>query len=321
MCAAATFDINEHRITQPTAAVYTPMKPSGLELDLEKIPAYAERLASIGVTSILSAGTNGESLSLSVTERKRLAEAWAQEGPPRGIRVYVHVGAESLADAVELATHAAGTAGVSGMVCMTPIFFKPTTRSLHDFLAVVAAAAPQLPFWYYHFPSTSGVLPGKAHSLLEMIDNSGKIPNFTGIKFTDYDLMDFQLCMQVGGERKYNMLYGRDEQVLPALQLGADSFVSSTVQYSSTLRKVDSLFRHGNEPGAKAAQLQNARLCAMLGEYAPDVNVQKGIMRMTGLDVGPSRLPKRDLSPSEYSALHGELVSQDLIDGVGTCSG
>mmetsp|Transcript_32019 Transcript_32019/g.64724 ORF Transcript_32019/g.64724 Transcript_32019/m.64724 type:complete len:224 (-) Transcript_32019:41-712(-) len=219
---AAAVDAEKHRITKPVAAVYTPMKASGFELDSDKIPAYAQRLAKINVTGVLSAGTNGESLSLSVAERKLIAEAWARAGPPCGVSVYVHVGAESVADAMEMARHAASTPGVSGIVCMTPVFFKPTLVTLHDFLAAVAAAAPELPFWYYHFPDTTGVLTGKAHKLAEMVEESGRIPNFMGIKFTDYNLMDLQLCMQVGGPRKYNMLYGRDEELLPALQLGAD---------------------------------------------------------------------------------------------------
>ncbi len=43
---------------------------------------------------------------------------------------------------------------------MTPVYFKPTAQGLHDFLAVVGAAAPELPLWYYHFPDRTGVQGG-----------------------------------------------------------------------------------------------------------------------------------------------------------------
>ena len=74
-----------------------------------------------------------------------------------GLRVYMHIGSESVVEARELAAHAAATPGISGLVCMAPVYFKPTKESLIDFLALVAAAAPKLPFWYYHYPDKTGV--------------------------------------------------------------------------------------------------------------------------------------------------------------------
>ena len=44
------------------------------------------------------------------------------------------------------------------------------------------------------------------------------------------------------------------------------------------------------------------------------INVQKGIMKMVGMDVGPSRLPKRDLSAKDSSSLEAELRALHLLD-------
>lgn len=313
--SALSFDRNLHKITDVMAAVYTPMKAGGMELDLDIIPAYAKYIAERNITNIMPAGSNGESLSLSVPERKALAEAWGKVVAANGLRLYMHIGSESLVDSVELAKHAAVTKGVSGILAMTPVYFKPTVGTLHDFLAAVAGAAPEMPFWFYHFPDDTGVLPGQAHKFLEMADASGKIPNLMGIKFTDYNLMDFQVCTQVGNG-KYNMLYGRDEQLYAALELGADAGVSSTIQYAPSLRDVWSLWVKGDKAGAKKAQEVNAALCTLFGDFAGDVNPQKNIMKMTGLDVGPSRLPKRDLNPSEYAAFESKLRKADFIDKV-----
>lgn len=296
------------------AAVYTPMKKGGLELDLDIIPAYVEYVAKRNITNIMPAGSNGESLSLSVPERKALAEAWAKAAPSHGLKVYMHIGSESLVDSIELAKHAANTKGISGILAMTPVYFKPTVESLHDFLAVVAAAAPETPFWFYHFPDDTGVLPGQAHKFLEMADASGKIPNLMGIKYTDYNLMDFQVCLGVGGAGKYNMLYGRDEELFAALELGAASGVSSTIQYAPSLRDVWSLWKKGDKAGAKKAQEINAKLCTTFGDFAGDLNTQKNIMKMVGMDVGPSRLPKRDLAAADYAAFEHKLCQADLID-------
>jgi len=228
---AVAFDIKEHEITSLMAAVYTPMKgPGGIELDLDVIPAYAKYIKSKNITNVMPAGSNGESLSLTVMERKKLAEAWGKAALAEGIKIYMHVGSESLAEAVALTKHASDTPGIYGAVCMTPVYFKPTLETLHDFLVQTAAAAPEFPFWFYHFPDDTGVLPGSANKLLDMVDKSGKIPNFMGIKFTDYNLMDFVLCKQIA-KGKYNMLYGRDEQALQAMDSGASAAVSSTVNH------------------------------------------------------------------------------------------
>merc|ERR1712039_891728 len=99
-------------------------------------------------------------------------------------------------------------------------------------------------------------------------------------------------------------LYGRDEQLLAAYEMGAQAGVSSTAQYSATLRDVATEYAKGNIAKARSYQMQNAQLCSKFGQYESVAkNVQKNIMRMVGMGVGPSRLPKRDLETTEYNAL------------------
>lgn len=313
---ALGFDREFHRIRGMMAAVYTPMKEGGMELDLSVIRPYVAHLASVNVTNAMPAGTNGESLSLSVEERKTLAEAWAKEAQGTIVKVYMHVGAESLLDTIALAKHAASVPGIAGIVAMPPVYFKPSVQSLHDYLAAVANAVPNLPLWYYHIPCMTGVLQGQAHLLVDAIEKSGKIPTFMGVKFTDYDFADFVACKEIG-HGKYNLLFGRDDKGLSALMLGADGVVSSTVNYSPTLRDVVSLYAKGDMAGAQVAQQRNADLCEAFGPYSTDArNSQKAIMRMAGVDVGPARLPYVDLSEEEYNALQKTLEAGNYLDKV-----
>jgi N-acetylneuraminate lyase len=62
-------------------------------------------LVADGVKYVFVAGTTGEGLSLSKDERKNLAAQWQTVGSAFKIGVLVHVGAESIADATELAAH------------------------------------------------------------------------------------------------------------------------------------------------------------------------------------------------------------------------
>lgn len=314
LALAAGFNIDDHRITGEMIAVYTPMKYGSLELDLDRVPAYAKYVAARNISNVMPAGSNGESLSLSVAERKALAEAWAKAGPANNLTVYMHIGSESLVESRELAAHAASTPGIAGILSMTPVYFKPTVDSLVDFMGNISSAAPTLPFWFYHFPDDTGVLPGKAHEFLELADSSGKIPNLMGIKYTDYNLMDFSLCKQVAGG-KYNMLYGRDEQAMAGFLFGAEAAVSSTIGYAPSLREAIKRWNQGDQAGAMSKQAENAKLCSFFAQYETLAkNVQKNIMKMTGMDVGPSRLPKIDLSADENKALEAQLRSLNLLD-------
>lgn len=75
-----------------------------------------------------------------------------------------------------------------------------------QWLKEAAAAAPELPFYYYHIPPMTNVTFRMDH-LLDAVH--GVIPNFRGIKYTDYNLYVFQNCINHVGN--YDMLYGRDE--------------------------------------------------------------------------------------------------------------
>lgn len=69
----------------------------------------------------------------------------------------MHVGHNSVQEAAKLASESAKL-GAKGIFSMPPVYFRPSTPdTLVDAMAVVAAGAPDLPFWYYHFPAMSNV--------------------------------------------------------------------------------------------------------------------------------------------------------------------
>jgi N-acetylneuraminate lyase len=54
-----------------------------------------------------------------------------------------------------------------------------------------------------------------------------RIPTLAGIKFTNSDLMAYQLCLHADGGR-FDVPYGTDEWLLAALALGAQGAVGSS---------------------------------------------------------------------------------------------
>src|SRR5438874_12722388 len=92
------------------AAALTPLREEGAALDEDAFAPYLEFLAAGGLDGILALGTTGEGILLSAAERRRAAELFL-DGP---LPVIVHCGAQTTAETVALAKHAAesGAAGV-----------------------------------------------------------------------------------------------------------------------------------------------------------------------------------------------------------------
>ena len=111
------------------------MKANGdgtTSLDLTRIPVLAQYLNNTGVHWIFSAGSTGESVDLTVAERKAMAEAWVNvaKGYPK-MRVIVHVGADSVVDARDMAAHAQSI-GADCIAAMPPTYLKPYWGRVRD---------------------------------------------------------------------------------------------------------------------------------------------------------------------------------------------
>jgi N-acetylneuraminate lyase len=159
----------------------------------------------------------------------------------------------SVQEAAKLAADSAKFSNVRGMFAMPPEYFRPSNADdLVDAMAIVAAGAPDLPFWYYHFPVMSNVNVDMFDFILSA-DKSGKIPNLMGIKYTDEHLMQFN---EIGDfkNNKYNMMIGRDEILTGALAGGvADADVGSTLNFISYNIPIRPLFESMEKENIKKA--------------------------------------------------------------------
>ena len=71
----------------------------------------------------------------------------------------------------------------------------------------------------------------------------------------------------------------------------------------------------GKQTEAKAQQELNAKLCSFFSKNeSVAINVQKNIMLMADMAVGPSRLPKRDMDAASATALEWQLRALNLLD-------
>ena len=293
---------NKHnKLNGLIAAPFTPMLPDK-SVNWEMIPKLADWLAGNGVTAAFICGTTGEGFSLSTEERMRLAECWLKSAATK-LKVVVHVAHNSLDESRRLAAHAEQI-GADAIASIGPTFFRPNSvEQLVDFCAPVAAAAPGLPFYYYHMPAMTGVnLP-----MIDFLRHGAKcIPNLAGIKFTDENLMSYTQCLNFEDGR-FNLLFGRDEILLAALALGATGAVGSTYNYIAPVyHQVMAAFAAGNMPEARRWQSLSIQIIAVMARHG-GLPAGKAMMGMIGLDCGPVRPPLKNLSPEELKIFRSDL--------------
>lgn len=289
------------RLTGLIAAAYTPFAPDGT-VDEGRIEQQAHRMIADGLAGVFVCGTTGEGPSLTTAERMRVAERWTRAAGSR-LRVLVHVGHNCLEDCRALAAHAERI-GAAGVGCLAPSFFRPRNAGeLVAFCARVAAAAPALPFYYYHLPSVTGVhLP-----MLDFLAAAAPhIPTLAGIKYTHEDLADFSACSRFDGGR-FEMIFGRDEILLAALACGAVSAIGSTYNFMPGIyHEMIAAFRRGDLEAARAAQSRAADIIAVMIRHG-GLPAGKAMMPLVGIDCGPVRLPLVDLDASRRAALRRDL--------------
>ena len=293
-------------LTGLIAAPFTPMFSDG-NVDLGAIPYYYDLLKQNGVNGAFICGSTGEGVSLSVNEKKEIAEAWiacAKEDP--AFKIITLVGGNCLKESKELAVHAAHT-GIDAIAFTAPSYFKPANvHALADMCLDIASSCPEIPFYYYHIP----VLTGVGFPMLDLLKAvHERIPNFAGIKYTHEDFMDYLSCLHFAGGR-YDMLWGRDENMLAALALGAKGAVGSTYNYIAPVyHQLMNAFQKGDLLSARLWQQKSIDLIMLLGKYG-GIATGKAYMRLLGFDCGKFRLPVSNMTEERFEAFAAEAAEK-----------
>ena len=289
--------MNNNFVEGMIAAPFTPMHQDGT-LNLSIIPAYYQMLKANGIKGAFICGSTGEGVSLTMDEKKQVASAWAAlTKSDKDFRLILFIGGLCLSDSKELAIYSKEI-NVDAISLTAPFYFKPANVQMLAAACIeVASVVPDMPFYYYHIPVLTGVnFP--MYDLLTLIDEA--IPNFTGIKYTHEDFMDFLSCINFK-QGKYEMMWGRDENMLSALALGTKGFVGSTFNYAAPLyHNLINAFNKGDLTAANHYQQQSIDMIKLLGKHG-GIGVGKAYMKTIGLDCGDFRLPIKKMSAETYT--------------------
>ena len=288
------------------AAAHTPFNAAG-RLDANTIRKQYELFQESGVDGVFLCGTAGEGHSLSCGERRTVLDAWV--GVSEGaFPVIAHVGHASIRDAVRLAEHAA-KAGAWAIAAMAPIYYKPQSlEELVEYLAAIAAGAPDLPFYFYDAPDFNGVrFP--TEEVLEW--GRLRIPTLRGAKFTSTDLRTYARCQRL--DPPFNMLIGYEETWMPAITLGARAAIGVTFNFAAPVyKRIYEAMEIGDLASAQEEHAKALELNVVLERYGV-VRASKAIMALMGVDCGEVRLPLRPFHEREMNELYEFVREMDVF--------
>jgi N-acetylneuraminate lyase len=290
------------------AAPFTPMHNNG-EVMYDKIESYYDFLEKNGVVGAFINGSTGEGVSLSQKEKMRTVEEWTKRSKEKKtVKVISLVGGTSYVECIESAIHAREQ-GIDAIALLAPYYFKPAgAKQLAEFVSKVAESVPDLPVYFYHIP----VLSGCYVPMFDFLKEAAQfIPNLAGIKFTHEDFMDFLSCTHFM-KGKYEMMWGRDENMLSALILGTRSAVGSTFNYAAPvyLQMMDA-FDKGDFPAARMLQQQSIDMIRLLGKYG-GIATGKAYMRYIGFECGQFRLPVKNMGHDKYEKFKEDVRSLNM---------
>lgn len=283
------------------AAPFTPFHPNG-SLNTGLIPVLVEKLIADGVSGAFVCGSNGEGPNMTTEERKAVAEAWTKASAGR-LRIWIHAGHSSIRESQELMRHARDI-GADAASSVAAFYFKPSSvQNLVDCMSEIASAAPDFPFYYYHIPTLTGV----GMDMTEFLRlGEAVIPNLQGIKYTATTIWEYQACLNYA-QGRFDVLYGFDEMLLPALSVGARAAIGSTYNFAAPLYlDVIAAYRSGQMERAQQLMLNLVNMIRVFVKFPP-IPAQRAIMHMLGYDLGPCRLPLTQLTNSQYTQLKLEL--------------
>ena len=269
------------------AAAVTPFRDGGETLDQEAFGPLVDFFESAGLDGILAMGTTGEGILLSLAERKQVMGLFIEACEGR-LDVAVHCGAQTTADTLALAEHAAAE-GAAAVAVIAPPYFQLDDESLFTHLAAAAAACAPTPFYVYEFAKVSGyAVPVSVVERLREV-----APNLAGMKVSDAPF----------------------ESVEPYLIEGLDIFIGAESLIGAGMRQgasgsVSALATAFPELVAAAVREPSPERSARLGELRegleafPRHAALKRILALRGIPVREDvRAPLRGLTDAERDRL------------------
>lgn len=262
-------------------ALVTPFTDDGKSVDEERLRALVRRCVEQGVHGVVPCGTTGESVNVSVEEKKHVIKIVIDEVNDK-VPVIAGTGASGTREALEL-TKFAKDAGATAALIVTPYYLKPADRGIYEHYETIASQV-DLPIILYNIPQCTGLpLPW------QMVEDLAQIPNIVAVKDSSGQL-SFILAVLEKVRDKINVLCGHDEVVVAALAAGCSgAILASANVIPDVWVQIYENVKNGQLQKARELQYKVQKIARIIAGSGP-VGAKAGL-NMMKIKVGPVRMP------------------------------
>ena len=245
------------------------------------------RQMDAGISAVVVAGTTGEAPTLSDDEKRELIQR-AKDYAGDACVIIAGTGSNSTEHAIALSRDAED-AGADGLLVVSPYYNKATPDGLVAHYTAIAHSV-SIPVILYNVPSRTGVdIPVSVYRRLSAI------PNIVGVKEAASDITKITRIRREC-PKDFAVWSGNDEQIVPAMALGAKGVVSvlSNLCPMETRLMAEAAL-DGDFDTAAGLQVE---LMGLIDLLFCEVNPSpiKEAMGLIGYDCGHCRLPLTSLT-------------------------
>jgi 4-hydroxy-2-oxoglutarate aldolase len=274
----------------------------------DKLASNIEKYGPTGLRGFVVLGSNGEYVSLSEEEKRKVVETVIQAAPEH-MSVIVGTGCESTRETIRLTADCAAL-GAHAALVVTPHYYggKMTEAALIKHFSTVADQSP-IPILLYNVPVYSHV-----NLTVNVVAPLSQHPNIIGIKDSTGNVIQLgELLNQVDDD--FSLLVGTAGALFGALTLGCVGGVLALANVApQNCVRIYELIQAGDFEAAKKLQLKmipvNKAVTAIYG-----IAGLKAALDLLGYFGGEPRAPLLRSSDEEKSAIVEILKTADLFGG------
>jgi 4-hydroxy-tetrahydrodipicolinate synthase len=295
-------------LTGSLVAIATPMREGGA-LDLPALRRLIDFHVANGTSGIVIVGPTGESPTVDFDEHCLLIRT-AVEHVAKRVKVVAGAGANSTAEAIELAAYAA-KAGADAHLSVVPYYNKPTQEGLYRHFRTIAERV-DLPMILYNVPGRT-VADLSTETTLRLAG----VPRIAGIKDATADMgraSELLKALIAGGHDDFAVYSGEDLTGLPLMLLGGHGVISVTANVAPKLMSQMCAAAMSGE--VVAARRYNDRLLPLHRRLFVEANPipTKWALSEMGLIEKELRLPRVKLSPQFHETVRAALREAGCLE-------
>lgn len=284
--------MNSPLFTGVCTALVTPFLDNKINFPMLQI--LLQRQIDAGITSVVLAGTTGESATLSDDEKLALiqhAKSFAEDK----MQIIAGTGSNDTKHAIELSI-AAQEAGADALLVVSPYYNKATPDGLVAHYTAISCSV-KLPIIVYNVPSRTGLdMP------VSVCKELAKLTNIAGIKEASTDIGKI-LRIRSQCSEDFCIWAGNDHLTVPILSLGGKGVISVISNlFPEQMNLLTYAALDGDFNTAGSLQCRMLPWTDFLGCEVNPIPI-KAAMAAFGYDCGSGRLPLTPLSPANQHVL------------------